>query len=569
MDSNSFKNSNIIIDYNLKDPKGSNTNLKKMGKNKIKKIKYLYIDSNELTKDETNNKLEKNVDTQKKFKKQNGANKNKIILLKDKNNKNIKILKFKKCTSNDKDKVITEIFSEKPKGRNDKTYKIKNFKYFNKNDINYLLHNKAKTLNQNEEKNNKTKIIDYQNDCNSHYIEEESKQREHSMKEKSLYNPNSFNEEDLFNKIKKINFEKYIRNCYKTLKSAEDKNSNIVNNINSNKNNINDYNKKYKKHIQLKANNIFLEDNLYAKNILNSARSKMKAYTNISKLIKYNIMEKEKENKMKKIEIKQNYIINKNNNYIFNNYLYQDDTENTMKNQTNLILNLKENLEEKNDFEEVPQRRPGCSTQKNLYIMNKDIDFSKENVDTNMTNLNTKRNIRLKKNNYVTIQPKSTFTKSLKATRIINSNENKTNNLNKNLLKNIVQKFQTQRFKITNSNKKLIQSINKKNINSKTKSKTKKNDIKYLNLKDNFYKNDIINNNNNKNKITNIITNNINNNNKYVKYLNFTLINNKNINLNDVKVEHSIKNNSFSFGFKKPNSNYKLNRNSLFNKYHN
>jgi len=70
MDSNnSLNNCNIITDYNIKESKCLQTNLKKIPKNKFK---FFYIDSNELTKDETSNKVDKNID--------NKIRKNKIIL---------------------------------------------------------------------------------------------------------------------------------------------------------------------------------------------------------------------------------------------------------------------------------------------------------------------------------------------------------------------------------------------------------------------------------------------------------------------------------------------------------
>ena len=63
MDSNnSLKNCNIITDYNIKESKCLQTNLKKIPKNKFK---YFYI-SNELTEDETSNKIDKNIDNKAK-----------------------------------------------------------------------------------------------------------------------------------------------------------------------------------------------------------------------------------------------------------------------------------------------------------------------------------------------------------------------------------------------------------------------------------------------------------------------------------------------------------------------
>lgn len=541
MDSNSLKNSNIIIDYNIKDSKVPNPNIKKITKNKNKKIKYLYIDSNELTKDETSNIFEKNIDGKEKNKKQNDENKNKIKSLKDKTK--IKIMNFKKCSSNDKDNNNSETKPELSKNINNKIYKIKNFKYFNKNDINYILQNKAKTLNENEGKKNKTKIYENQyknNDCQNG--EEELKQREHNTKDKLLYNPNSdsFNEEDLFNKIKKINIQKYMIGCYKNMKNTEEKND-IINCNDNNKNG----NQKLHKHIQYRTDNLFFEDNLYEPKSLNSARSKMKAYTNISKLIKNNIIEKE--NKYKKIEIKQNYIINKINKKILNSDLNRDEND-TIKNKTNFNFNLKDYSEDKNYYEDIPQRRPGCCTEKNLNIINKENEKINTKVN-NATNIN--RNVIIKNNNFVSLQPKYTFIKSLKVSKLFINNENKDkNSLNKNSLNNIVQKFQTQRFKNNNNfNKKIMQSSNKYN-------KTKTNNIRYLNLKDQFYKRNKINNNTN------------NSNSKLTKYLNFTLIDSKSLNLYETKFGNSIKNNSFSFGFRKSYNNSKINKNSIIKKFY-
>ena len=532
MDSNSLRNSKIISDYNIKESKNSKTILNNISKNKIKKIKCLYFDSNELTKDETSNKLEKYSDCKKN--KEIDKNKNKLFL-KDKNN--IKLLKYKKCVSNEKDK-IKDIFENLPdisKGRNSKLYKINNFKYFNKKDINYLLNNKAKTLNDIDEKRNKVKL--------SINNEEESRQREHS-KEQSIYNsinPNSFNEKDLFNKIKKVNFEKYMINCFKTIKNADE---NILIDEQLFPKNIN-----IKKSVN--PNEIFLDENhSNSKSILNSERSKMKAYTNISKLIKYNIIEKQHKNKIKKIEIKQNYIINKNNKFIFDKFVNKDENENSKKNNANLNFNVKENNKEKNDCEDVPQRRPGCCTEKKLNVMNKGIKLQNEKI---------KRNDRIKKNNkaFATLQPKSTFTKSLKATKILNHDTNeskyKGNNIfNNNLLKTIIKKFQTQRFnKNINSKKKYIKNNkNKLSKNNLIKSKSKnKTNIKYLNLKDNFYKNS---------------NSNIN---KYYKYLNFTLFDSKNA-IEPGRMQISLKNNSFSSGFKKTANSNKIKKNSFIKKIH-
>ena len=162
--------------------------------------------------------------------------------------------------------------------------------------------------------------------------------------------------------------------------------------------------------------------------------------------------------------------------------------------------------------------------------MNNEIKSQKEKI---------KRNEVIIKNSNAcnTLQPKNTFTKSLKATKILNSDVNESkdkgnNRLNKNILKTIIIKYQTQRFnKHKNSKKKCLKkNKNKPSKNKINKSKSKNaTSIKYLNLKDNFYKNN---------------NSNINN---YYKYLNY---------------------NSFSFGFKKPGNSYIIKKNSYIKKIH-
>ena len=173
---------NIIVDYNLKGHKSLNE-IKKIEKTKIEKIKCFYMDSNELTKDETSNKLDKNMDIN--IKKIKRMNKNKILLLANKNNR----LNFKKYLVN-RDNI-----PELNKRKNKKIKNI-NFKYFNKNDINFFISNKSKTLEDKTDINREKK-----RQFNFSSLNEQIIPKEHSIK--SLYNINSFNEGDLFNKIKK------------------------------------------------------------------------------------------------------------------------------------------------------------------------------------------------------------------------------------------------------------------------------------------------------------------------------------------------------------------------------
>jgi len=458
---NSLNNCNIITDYNIKESKCLQTNLKKIPKNKFK---FFYIDSNELTKDETSNKVDKNID--------NKIRKNKIILLKEKNN--IKIIKYKKYEPNNnnnknKAKELNIDINKKYTSNN------KNFKYFNKNDINSFLNIRLKTLDDNADKLNKIKF----NSLNK----EEINKKYNDIKNKSDHKLSPFNENDLYNKIKKIKFEKYIINCYKTIQNTDNK-------------------CRQKQH-----NHSLLKNNNNTKNIPNSEKSKIKAYAKLSKIIKSNIIDQKKNYKRKKIEIKQNYIINKNLNHenIYDNYI---STEENINKQYNTILDSKNsNFQEKIEFDDIPQRRPGCKTEKNMNVIYKN--------NNNIINRNER-----KKYDFIGFQPKTTFTKSMKITKLFNNNKDLKEKvkISKDILNSIFKKFQTQRFKNNSHNKVLT---NKKLPKSKDKD-----NIKYLNLKQ---------------QLTN------NNNNKLIKYLNKTF--NEKKTKNDIKnCCISIKNKSFSFG---------------------
>ena len=390
MDSNnSLKNCNIITDYNIKESKCLQTNLKKISKNKFK---YFYI-SNELTEDETSNKIDKNID--------NKAKKNKIILLKEKNN--IKIIKYKKYEPNNNNKNnVKELNIDINKKY---TTNNKHFKYFNKNDINSFLNIRLKTLDDNIDKMNKIKF----NSLNK----EESSKKYIDIENKSAHNLSSYNKNDLYNKIKKIKFEKYIINCYKTIQNTDNNKC---------------------RHSQLKNKN--------KNNIPNSEKSKIKAYAKLSKIIKSNIIDQKKNYKRKKIEIKQNYIINKNLNHenIYDNYI---STEDNINRQYNTILNSKNsNFPEKIEFDDIPQRRPGCKTEKNMNV----IYINNNNI--------INRNER-KKYDYIGFQPKTTFTKSMKITKLFNNNKDLKEKvkINKDILNSIFKKFQKQRFKCNSHNK--------------------------------------------------------------------------------------------------------------------
>ncbi len=116
----------IIVAYNLKGSKSLQPEIKKIEKKKVGKIQCFYIDSNELTKDETSNKFEKNIDKENK-REYNINNKNQIIMLADK----YKRINFKKYLEN-RDKNLELSISRNKKIKNN------NFKDFNKNDINLI-----------------------------------------------------------------------------------------------------------------------------------------------------------------------------------------------------------------------------------------------------------------------------------------------------------------------------------------------------------------------------------------------------------------------------------------------
>ena len=80
----------------------------------------------------------------------------------------------------------------------------------------------------------------------------------------------------------------------------------------------------------------------------------MKTYTNISRLIKHNIIKKENAIKTKKTKEKEKYnnIINKDKKD------NKDIKDNKDKKEKNILENLiiqKKDLEEKNDFEDIPK----------------------------------------------------------------------------------------------------------------------------------------------------------------------------------------------------------------------
>ena len=479
MESNSLRNSNILIDYNIKNSKISKSNTKNKTKSRIKKIKYFYIDSSELTKDETSNLIDKNIDNKNKILKNN--NKKKIVLLKEKNN--FKIIKLKsfipKNIETSNAHIIVNgnanvITSDEQKEKSKKIFKIKNFKYFNKKDLNDLLTNKSKTISENSVKIKKVELAT----CNNNG-EEELKQKEHILNQNRnnmLNKMHSFNEEDLYNKIKKINAEKSIINFYKKAKNSEKENFS------------NDDQKRHKN-----TDRIFNLNFPNINNMLNSQRIKIKVYTNMTKSLKSNIIGNDKKN-----------IINKNN---------FDKNINNNEINFNLI-----SIEKKNDWEDIPQRRPGCCTAKIINIENKLIHI--------------KKGEKLIRNNFIKLEPKKTFTKSLKIVKMFNNKEFKDKdkpNLNDdNLLKNIAKKVQAQRLN-NNPNTKIGNLIkNKNNINN-------------INLKDNIYKR------NDKNKIDNI---------KLNKNFNFTLVDSKNA----IKTifEKTLKRKSQSYGKKKPDFKHKF-----------
>ena len=246
-------------------------------------------------------------------------------------------------------------------------------------------------------------------------------------------------------------------------------------------------------------------------------QSKMKTYTNISEIIRGNIInnnnDKEKKAKQKYIKEEKNKIKK------IKNKLMNRNGGNFILNTRNLIEH-DSNLEEKTDFQDIPQRRPGCSGEKNSTTI------------INETNYITNKNI-FKKKELNRLHSNTTFTKSIKTTTLVNNNNFEpqgNSNVNSKSIKAMIKKFQTQRFNINlhrNSN-------NNINNNKKEKKKRKitknKNSMYYININKNIPK--------------------INN--KHVKYLNFNLF--EPDNKNDSKVYFALKNNSFSSDFDRINN---------------
>ena len=535
MDSSSFKKQNIIIDCKLKGTKHIPPNINKIGKNKIKKIKYLYVDSSEKTKDETWNKLEKNNDNKSKKPKENNPKKKYSLM--DKSPKKKQLYNYLLNDNSD-----LELTLNNPKI----SYNYYNFKNLNKDSFSYLLNFRAKTLDNNDGKKYKIKL----NILNS----KEIKKKDNSNKQKSNNNINSFNEDDLINKIKNINYEKYIANCYKNIKVIPDERNNILNDKDQIKNS------KKRHNIDINNNNI---NNIYekTKSIVPNDQSKMKAYTHMSEKIKINILEKtEKKKGQKKQKIKNSQ---KNNSKKLNIDIrrnknnYSNSNKNTItdinqmnnysssnKDNINLRLNLNSNdtdenenendKENNNDCLDIPQRRPGCSTKKSrneIFIeTSTKIDHEK-----------------LRKSELlIGLQPRTTFTKAIKRTQKLNNISNKImkqkekSNLTNKLINSIIKKFRTQRFNISSYNK-------IKNNRNKLQKKKEVNYINFINIQEKLSKTLI--------KKENV---NVKNN----KELNFALLDN-NIRDNSGR-ELSLKNHSFSRGFNTIDYNKnKRNKNSV------
>ena len=488
MNTNPFKAHNLIIDVKTKKAISPQSDIKKIPKKKIKKIKCL--DSNELTKDETSNKLEKNIE-----KKNENINNNNIILLKDKNyNKNIELSNY--ITNRDSIRNIKNI-------NYNKISKGYNFKYFNKNDIFYLLNNRGKTIQENLKKKNKI-VFTILNGG-------ESEQKEHttSKKKKNSYDLHNFNEEDLINKLKNLRNKKMITSSFKknTIK----------------KNLYNSENQKQRRRIIIKPNisNISLgktQDN--SKPLLYPLQSKMKTYTNISEIIKSNIIQKKNKGKITKqnYESNKNNIIkkikkklmNKNENEKENNIMTTNNNDNLINNNSNMEI----------DFQDIPQRRPGCPAEKNLNIINQ----------TNY--LNNKK--RIKMNELGKLHSNTTFIKSLRGSKKINKKDTKDKNIiNSKLIRTMIKKFQTQRFR---------NNLNDKERKNNTTIKHK-NKMFYVNLQNKIPKS----------------------NNKLIKYLNFNLFDSNNRNNNSLYC--SFRNNSFSSDFNKIKHQNKIQKNSVINSF--
>ena len=537
MDSSSFKKQKIIIDCKLKGTKHIQPNINKIGKNKIKKIKYLYVDSSEKTKDETWNKFEKNNDNKNKKQKENNQTKKYTLMEKSPRKK-----QYYNYLLNDNSDL--ELTLTNPKI----CYNYYNLKNFNKDSFSYLLNFRAKTLDNNDGKKYKIKL----NIINS----KEIKKKDNSIKQKCNYNISSFNEDDLINKIKNINYEKFITNCYKNIRvKTDERNSNNLNDkefIKNNKN-IND--------VIINTNNIYhLEKN---KNLLVNDLSKMKAYTHMSEKIKYNILDKTDKKKELKKQKNKNSQKNKNKKLNIdirrNKYNYSNSNKNTItdinqvnnysssnKDNIHLKLNLNSNdtddndndndkdKENNNDSLDVPQRRPGCSFKKNrneIYIdTSSKIDHDK-----------------LRKSELlIGLQPRTTFTKAIKRSQKLNDINNKImkqkekSNLTNKLINSIIKKFRTQRFNISSYSK-------TKNNRNKLPKKKEVNYINFINIQENLSKTLV------KNEKYNLRVN---------KDMNFALLDN-NIRDNSGR-DLSLKNHSFSRGFNTiDNNKNKRNKNSV------
>ena len=483
MDSNPFKKHNIIFDYKIK----KSISPQPIFKNIIKKIKN--IDSNELTKDDTLNKLDKNVD-----KKPENTNNN-IILLR--NNKYIKKLKLNNHTSN-RDSNRNILYTS-----NNVVKKNSGCKIFSKNDINYILNSRGKTQEDNVNKKNKI-IFNIIN--NRETVPEQNEQ----IIKKISHELRVCNENDLTNKLKKKKQKKF--NKYNTTYKTE-----IIKDYYPNENKKKNSRKKEKTDIS----NIFISKRLdNSKHILYPLQSKMKTYTNISEIIKSNIINKkfkgkkltikDDKNKIKKIKKK---LINKDET---------NDINDTNNNDERLHHHLRDNnsiLEERIDFQDIPQRRPGCSGDKNITILN----------DTNY--LDTKSIFKKKDSNK--LQTNTTFTKSTRTSKLIYSNNELKGkyNINNGLTKTALKKFPTQRLNSPHQKKKVHKSSKNKHL------------MYYININNHIPRA----------------------NNKLIKYLNFNLIetNIKNYSglLNSLK-----NNNSFSSDIKKVNtSQNKKYKNSIIN----
>jgi hypothetical protein len=484
MDSNPFKRHNILIDYKNKKIISPQPNFKNMPKSIIKKIKN--IDSCDQTKDEIFNKNDKNID-----KKDDNSNNN-IILLR--NNKYIKRLKLYSHTSNRDSKRNLH------NSNNNVITKNMICRYLNKNDINYLLNSRGKTLEEKLNKKNKF-IFNILNNG-------ESEQREHNTKKINSHDLQIYNDNDLINQLK---LKKFIRTTY---------------NNNSCKTEIyRDYfaegNQKRPSRIKDKTDitNIFIRKKLdNSKNILYPLQNKMKTYTNISEIIRSNTINKKSKGKKLNLKDGKNKIKN-----IKKKLINKGEINNIIDNNNNNRHNLIDNdsiLEERVDFQDIPQRRPGCSGDKNITIIN----------DTNyLNNKNVFKKYELNK-----ILPNTTFTKSTRTSKLINNNyeiKGKYNiNINYGLTKKKLKKFQTDNLhKEHDKNKKKIHKYSKN-----------KHIMYYINLNNHIPRN----------------------NDKLMKYLNFNLIDS---NLrNDSGLLKSLKNNN-SFSSEISNHKNKKQKNSLIN----